>query len=1623
MRNLKKILAMVLALVMSLSLMATAGAADFKDQADISEKYQTAVEVLRNLEVFNGYAEDNTFRPENSITREEVAAIIYRIATGDVKGASAGIYADYNIFKDVTPDRWSAGYINFCANAEYIKGHGNGNFDPKGNVTGYEALAMILRAIGYTANGGFSGPEWHLQTGRVAEARGITKNVQMGTLGEPASRQTVAELLFQSILVNMVNYDQRTGYYELEQSLGYKVFQLEELEGVVVANEFANLNTDQVLAEGKTQIQVADETSPRTLNISSDLTDIGESRYVYTQNTSKVLTMGDTGKNTVKENDGAALQIDTASRFQAAAGMPQASDIEYYVNFDRVGTYTCDQRLEFAVIFATRQAELDFQRYAGVDVAEIAAEDNKDGNPDNNWSVDVFNITTNTSVTDLTGTIGSLNSYNNVTGYTYPIRYNKIIRAGNSISQDDLNVIRGIFGAADNSDNNLNTTDRILGDVFVGTVSTNPTLREEEDLSNKISYNTFFETYINDITYNVNWNIATNGDWVKFIDNDGDGRCDYAFRTDSWLDEAIDTYKSGDETILEFCRFEALAFNDNNNPRVVNNGYKVRYMNDAEIKVGDRVVCALIDNQILVEPANSKSVTVTNYNWHDDQIKTADGETFGQSFIGNATDMQVFLSTMENGVEYVVYFDHFGYVRAYEIPGGTQYALVTEIYGTNSQMGNLIYQNSLTAELKIGNDPAHEYGVANPGSPLVSSVVWTTIGSSVINNVSYNNFLQPAIAHLGVGSTDGFNFGPVVSANSGARAVSFKRTVPATYSFWRNSLQVVKAIDALGTGEEFNYGRYTFDNTTEIANPGMGTSNATVSFTNVAAVNINGENATLNGAAKLRRNQAGQILARPDGDLNRDGIWQTGDLPRYAVDYVQLTTANTTSGQTRYAIDPSYNGWQGNAGNNYVSATRDTQYYIVFNRNVYAFTGYENMPKLTMADNNIHAAYAVAHDTSADNAANPYWVADVIVYEVGSWSNSDVTSVALIYDNPSRNDSQVQQLEVLDSKNDPTMTTIVPNRNVWTWNAEAGRFNNYSGYGFYRLWDGAKQDDGTLAVSNMQLIDGTNSGTDLRWNSNLIYAGVVVNQVELATRGAYLNVDTDGDGNTNVSLLVNDSSSSNVYSVSTITDNIGSRWAYNQAGQLRYNDVRTSEIKAGDRIVWVGNSAINVKGNNNTQASAFVVDLGNDTIAGENANVGLRDVTATFLYNPTTGAGLWRDIMTEQRSSTAAPSSTVEVTVKYTVDPAASVVDKLAFAALNKSDYKINVLKDTAVTYNSTDPIFNIDGWTPSYMSAVDADGNAVGTPGTTSVALIAGDMDSDITITVTYTRIPNSVTVTLASFTAGESVSYNIPTATTISGSFTTNSVIGAGMVWDGDGTLNWTGAANTDYAISATSNATFTLSNTGNAYTLRVENVRGSAAVTITAAPKAATTVTGATDAGVASWVITPATAYAGDTISATPTLNLNYVIDRVYWTDDAGLTKHVMTELPGSGVYVSSDPIGTDPVVIYAETHSTKVTVIMAVDTTSYTGTWSAVGTGAAAPITSAGSLVMDLNGNVTITGSANMWVLATVGTSAATTIQAPNGNGSTAVGCANATGAVTLTIYGTQAAYDTAVAALT
>ena len=237
----KKLLAMVLALVMTLSLAVSANAA-FKDADKVSDTYEEAVAVLNGMGVFKGY-EDGSFQPQGDITRAEVAAIVYRVYTEDVKDAKASLYATYNKFSDMTGAGWAAGYIGYCANAELVKGYPNGTFQPSGKVTGYEVLAMILRAIGYDKNGEFSGADWALHVAQTAQQAKILDNVKGVDLNAPATRELVAELLFRAIAkAPMVTYTAAFGYqtvsfngkddngklFKDNETLGHKNFELDD---------------------------------------------------------------------------------------------------------------------------------------------------------------------------------------------------------------------------------------------------------------------------------------------------------------------------------------------------------------------------------------------------------------------------------------------------------------------------------------------------------------------------------------------------------------------------------------------------------------------------------------------------------------------------------------------------------------------------------------------------------------------------------------------------------------------------------------------------------------------------------------------------------------------------------------------------------------------------------------------------------------------------------------------------------------------------------------------------------------------------------------------------------------------------------------------------------------------------------------------------------------------------------------------------------------------------------------------------------------------------------------------------------------------------------------------------
>ncbi len=331
----EKLLAMVLALVMTLSLAVSANA--FKDDKSISDDYAEAVAVLNGMGVFKGY-EDGSFKPEGNITRAEVATIVYRIYTADVaKNDKSGLYATYNKFSDMAGAGWAQGYIGYCANASLVKGYPDGTFKPSGKVTGYEVLAMILRVVGYDKNNEFSGADWALNVAKYAESLGILDNVDKSTdLSAPASRELVAELLFQAIQVPTVTYTPAFGYQadkvqKLEQvSIGYKNFKLasddsEDAWGRPTTKWYKDSDKDLKFDSFEDTYAEVTATPKATFNVETSQCDICEALGVK-----KTTTVVDTYTNGKLDTKDVTY---TATATKAMVGA-QGEQIEFYQNAD-----------------------------------------------------------------------------------------------------------------------------------------------------------------------------------------------------------------------------------------------------------------------------------------------------------------------------------------------------------------------------------------------------------------------------------------------------------------------------------------------------------------------------------------------------------------------------------------------------------------------------------------------------------------------------------------------------------------------------------------------------------------------------------------------------------------------------------------------------------------------------------------------------------------------------------------------------------------------------------------------------------------------------------------------------------------------------------------------------------------------------------------------------------------------------------------------------------------------------------------------------------------------------------------------------------------------------------------
>ena len=198
----KKFLSLVMAMVMSFSLVTFASAAELKDVSGHAN--EEAMEVLYDLEIILGYG-DGTFRPDNNITRGEVCAIVTRTLVGE--DACAISYPDR--FDDVNNLSKLRPYVDTAYDLGIMQGYGNRWFGLTDNVTYNQMAAIITRALGYTAEN--MAGEWPNNVNSVALDIGLFENVA-GYGQAPATRGDVAQMIFNAFDCYMV------------KSVGYGIF-------------------------------------------------------------------------------------------------------------------------------------------------------------------------------------------------------------------------------------------------------------------------------------------------------------------------------------------------------------------------------------------------------------------------------------------------------------------------------------------------------------------------------------------------------------------------------------------------------------------------------------------------------------------------------------------------------------------------------------------------------------------------------------------------------------------------------------------------------------------------------------------------------------------------------------------------------------------------------------------------------------------------------------------------------------------------------------------------------------------------------------------------------------------------------------------------------------------------------------------------------------------------------------------------------------------------------------------------------------------------------------------------------------------------------------------------------
>ncbi len=145
-----------------------------------------AIKSMKSDGIISGY-EDGSYKPENPISRAEMATVLCRMAPD-------GTSSEAVEFTDVPQTHWASEYISAAARRKIIAGSGDGLFRPDDNVTFEEAVKMTVMATGKGSNITPYKTDWSKAYLEIAESTGITAGIKEKK-GTPATRADVAVMI------------------------------------------------------------------------------------------------------------------------------------------------------------------------------------------------------------------------------------------------------------------------------------------------------------------------------------------------------------------------------------------------------------------------------------------------------------------------------------------------------------------------------------------------------------------------------------------------------------------------------------------------------------------------------------------------------------------------------------------------------------------------------------------------------------------------------------------------------------------------------------------------------------------------------------------------------------------------------------------------------------------------------------------------------------------------------------------------------------------------------------------------------------------------------------------------------------------------------------------------------------------------------------------------------------------------------------------------------------------------------------------------------------------------------------------------------------------------------------